>query len=280
MKVMKTNELTLKIGHKIQIFSNPIVMGIVNCTPDSFYKESRKQLKEDVLRLTEKHLKDGASIIDIGGHSTRPGAQSITERQEIERLSGPLSWIQEHFPGVLISIDTFKSSVADYCLSNGAHIINDISGGEFDPIILDVISKFDCPYIAMHLIGNYSTMHNAYSYNAIEEDVYAYFELKYNTYKNKGIHQVIIDPGFGFSKSLEDNFRLLKNLEILKQLSLPILVGVSRKRMIWQTLNSSSEEALNGTSVLNTIALKNGASILRVHDVKEAMESIKLMQRL
>lgn len=277
---MKTNELKLKIDHKIHIYSYPIVMGIVNCTPDSFYGGSRKQLKENILTLVEKHLNDGATIIDIGGFSTRPGTQFITEKEEIERISAPLAWILERFPNAILSIDTFRSSVADYCLSHGAHIINDISGGEFDPEILDVVAKFNCPYIAMHLIGNLTTMHNEYNYVAIEEDVCSYFELKYSTYKNKGIHNVIIDPGFGFSKSKEDNFRLLKNLKTLQKLSLPILVGLSRKRMIWQTLDLNPNEALNGTSILNTIALQNSASILRVHDVKEAMEAIKLIKML
>ncbi len=282
---MKTNELKLKTDHKFHIYSYPVVMGIVNCTPDSSYGGSRKQLKEDILTLVEKHLNDGATIIDIGGFSTRPGTQFISDKvisdkEEIERISGPLTWIREKFPYTILSIDTFRSSVADYCLSHGAHIINDISAGEFDPEILDVVSRFNCPYIAMHLLGNLTTMHNEYDYVAIEEDVCSYFELKYSKYKSKGIDNVIIDPGFGFSKSKEDNFRLLKNLEVLKKLSLPILVGVSRKRMIWQTLDSSPNEALNGTSVLNTIALQNGASILRVHDVKEAIETIKLVQQL
>ncbi len=276
---MKFSELTLKINDKIFTYDKPIVMGIVNCTPDSFHTGSRKQLKDELLNLVEKHISDGATIIDLGGFSTRPNAKFVSEMDELERLKEPLSWIKEKFPDILISIDTFRASVADYCLKNGAHIINDISAGSFDSELPNVVTKHNCPYIIMHLNGDLTTMHNNFTYQNITEDVLKYFEQKIDFFRQKGISQLIIDLGFGFSKSMEDNFELLRNLAQFKQLNTPILAGLSRKRMIWQTLNSSPSEALNGTTVLNTLALQAGAQILRVHDVKEAVEVVRLVQK-
>lgn len=276
---MKFSELTLKINDKIFTFDKPIVMGIVNCTPDSFHVNSRKQLKDELLRLVEKHISDGATIIDLGGFSTRPNAKFISEIDELERLKEPLSWIKEKFPDTLISIDTFRSLVADYCLNNGAHIINDISAGSFDTELPNVIAKHDCPYVIMHLNGDLATIHNDFTYQNITEDVLKYFDQKIEFLHQKGISQLIIDLGFGFSKSMDDNFELLQNLDLFKKLNTPILTGLSRKRMIWQTLNSSPSNALNGTTVLNTLALQAGAQILRVHDVKEAVEVVRLVQK-
>lgn len=277
---MKFSELTVKINDKIFTYDKPIVMGIVNCTPDSFHADSRKQLKDELLRLVEKHISDGATIIDLGGFSTRPNAKFVSEIDELERLKEPLSWIKEKFPDTLIAIDTFRSSVADYCLKNGAHIINDISAGSFDTELPNVIAKYDCPYIIMHLNGDLATMHNDFMYQNITEDVLKYFKQKIQFLHQKGITQLIVDLGFGFSKSMDENFELLQNLTQFKQLNAPILVGLSRKRMIWQTLNSSPNEALNGTTVLNTLALQAGVQILRVHDVKEAMEVVELVRKL
>ena len=277
---MKFSELTVKINDKIFTYDKPIVMGIVNCTPDSFHADSRKQLKDELLRLVEKHISDGATIIDLGGFSTRPNAKFVSEIDELERLKEPLSWIKEKFPDTLIAFDTFRSSVADYCLKNGAHIINDISAGSFDTELPNVIAKYDCPYIIMHLNGDLATMHNDFMYQNITEDVLKYFKQKIQFLHQKGITQLIIDLGFGFSKSMDENFELLQNLTQFKQLNAPILVGLSRKRMIWQTLNSSPNEALNGTTVLNTLALQAGVQILRVHDVKEAMEVVELVRKL
>jgi dihydropteroate synthase len=276
---MKTNETTLKIKDKIISLESPIVMGIINCTPDSFFDESRKNKKDDVLFTAEKQLKEGASILDLGAFSTRPNTVSVSFNEELERVCNPLSWIKDEFPSCIVSIDTFRGNIAQECLNNGADIINDISGGTFDDVMLDVIKKYDCPYIAMHLQGDFNTMHKKYDYTKIEIEVLNYFQDKVKLYQKKGIHQVIIDPGFGFSKSTMDNFQLLNKLEILKQLNLPILVGISRKKMIWETLNATPKDVLNGTSVLHAIALYKGASILRVHDVKEAVEAIKLTSK-
>lgn len=272
--------MELKFANKINTFAHPIVMGIINCTPDSFFEGSRKQLRDDVLQLAARHLKDGASILDLGAFSTRPGIDFISEHEELNRIKEPLKWITSEFPEAWISVDTFRASVADFCLQNGAHIINDISGGQFDEQLLDVVSRYQCPYIAMHLQGTPETMHQDYVYEDISKDVIHYFEKQITKYRSKGIQQLILDPGFGFSKSMNDNFRLLAHLKELKTLSLPVLAGISRKRMIWKTLESSPEQALNGTTVLNTIALLKGADILRVHDVREAVEAVRLVSRM
>lgn len=273
---MKTNEITLKINNKIHSFPHPIVMGIVNYTPDSFYRKSRVSQKDEVLFLAEKHLNEGAKLLDLGAFSTRPGSAQIDENEELERITLPLQWVTDYFPEALLSIDTFHAKIAEYSLQNGASIINDISGGTYDTKILDVVAKYDVPYIAMHVSADFKTIHEEMESSDILHDVSDYFDQKIALYKSKGITQIILDPGFGFSKKMNDNFTLLNRLSELKKLGYPILVGLSRKRMIWQTLDISIDEALNGTTVLNTIALQNGASILRVHDVKEAMEAIKL----
>lgn len=277
---MKTNEMELKIKDKIISLASPVVMGIINCTPDSFYSSSTAQKKNNLLRAAEKHLSEGASIIDLGGFSTRPNADIIDESEELDRVLNSLIWIKQAFPHALISIDTFRSKIAEESLKNGADIINDISAGNFDENMFSVIKQYNCPYILMHLQGNINTMHDGYTYTDVTQDVFEYFERKITQCREQGIEQLIIDPGFGFSKSMEDNYRLLNQLSVLNKLDLPILVGVSRKRMIWQLLKTTPELALNGTSVLNTVALLNGASILRVHDVKEAFESIQLIKRL
>lgn len=271
--------LTLKIANKIRIYESPIVMGIVNCTPDSFYEGSRKQTEIEILSEVEKHLSEGATLIDLGAYSTRPGVQAVSLDEEKKRLANPLKWIHQHFPEAIISVDTFRSEVAEFSLANGAHIINDISAGGFDEKTLDVVSNYQCPYIAMHLEGTLESMHQTPQREDVVQDVINYFQQKIQLFQQKGIEQIIIDPGFGFSKTMDDNFQLLHHLDALQSLSYPILTGVSRKRMVWQTLHSSPKEALNGTSVLNTIALMKGSSILRVHDVKEATEAIRLIYR-
>lgn len=271
------DEWTLTIRGEVRRFTEPVVMGIINCTPDSFYAPSRGQLRDDVMAMARAHVEAGAAMLDLGAFSTRPGGEMISEDEELSRLQGPLAWVSEAFPEVLLSVDTFRASVADYCLEHGAHIINDISGGQFDSSILDVVARADVPYIVMHLQGDPATMHASYTYEQIEQDVMDYFTSLLERLEAKGITQGIIDPGFGFSKPLEDNFRLLRHLDMLQALHRPVLVGVSRKRMIWQTLDTSPAQALNGTTVLNSIALTKGASILRVHDVKEAVEAVRLV---
>lgn len=273
-------KLTLKSRDKIRTYDQAIVMGVINCTPDSFYDGSRKQQEQEVLSEVEKHIRNGAEIIDLGGYSTRPGVQLVAVEEELNRIKNSLKWISETYPDTLISVDTFRSEIADFALQNGADIINDISAGSFDERILEIVAKANCPYIAMHLLGDLNTMHETPEDTSITTSVLSCFEQKIELFRQKGIQQIIIDPGFGFSKTMENNFKLLNELEQLHALNLPILVGVSRKRMVWQTLHLSPKEALNGTSVLNTIALLKGAQILRVHDVKEAKECIDLTQKL
>jgi len=281
LKLKKTNEMELKINNKFYSFPSPVVMGIVNCTPDSFFEGSRKNLENEVLSTVEKHLSEGAKIIDLGAYSTRPNAQFVSVSEEIERLKNPLKWIRKKFPDCLISIDTFRSEVAKFSLENGANIVNDISGGMFDEKILEVVAKFDVPYIAMHLQGTKETMHQPYIYQNITQEVGDFFEEKVKLYRQKGIQQIILDPGFGFSKNNEQNFELLRHLEQLSQrFDLPLLVGLSRKRTIWKILRITPIEALNGTTVLNTVALLKGANILRVHDVKEAIQAVQLLEKL
>lgn len=271
---------TLKINDKIISTTQPMVMGIINCTPDSFYSNSRKQLESDILEEAQKQVSDGVFCIDLGGFSTRPGVQFVTIEEEWKRLQIPLSILKSTFPNLPLSIDTFRSEIAEKALKNGADLINDISAGSFDKRILDVVATFQCPYIAMHLEGSLQTIHKSHQKENITQTVIRYFETKIAHFSQKGIEQIILDPGFGFSKTMDDNFSLLNHLEQLKDaFDVPILAGLSRKTMIWQTLHSSPENALNGTSVLNTIALMKGATILRVHDVKEAKEAIQLTQQ-
>lgn len=270
--------MELKIQDKNREYPSPIVMGIINCTPDSFYSASRKQHEKELITAVETQIEQGADIIDIGGFSTRPGIKFITEGEELERVQLPIKWLTNAFPDQLFSIDTFRAHIANWALDNGVHIINDISAGTFDPKITEVVARYHCPYIIMHLIGNLKTMHQSVSKGDIVTEVLAYFKNKIQVLQQLGIQQLIIDPGFGFSKTMDDNFKLLKHLPELGSLDLPLLVGLSRKTMIWKTLGITPEDALNGTSVLNTIALMNGASILRVHDVKAAVEAINLFQ--
>lgn len=274
-----TPTFSLTINGTERHFDQPIVMGVINCTPDSFYADSRAQLRDEIMGLATKHVEDGATIIDLGAFSTRPGGEAVSAAEELARLREPLGWIVEAFPEIIVSIDTFRASVAAYGLAHGAHIINDISGGRFDPDLLDVVASAHVPYVAMHAQGDVASMHEKYAYSRVERDVVAYFAELVERLAARGIDQVIVDPGFGFSKSMEDNFRLLHRLDALRPLDCPILAGLSRKRMIWQTLDSSPALALNGTTVLNTIALMSGASILRVHDVREAMEAVALVAK-
>lgn len=275
-----TSAFSLTINGVQRHFDQPIVMGVINCTPDSFYAGSRGRLHEEIMSLAARHVEAGATIIDLGAFSTRPQSELVSELEELARLKEPLQWIAEAFPRAIISIDTFRASVAEYCLAHGAHMINDISGGQFDGNMLDVVASAGVPYVAMHLRGDISTMHAKYTYSSVERDVVDYFTRLLARLDAKGITQSIIDPGFGFSKSTEDNFRLLNHLGVLQSLGRPVLAGLSRKRMIWQTLDSSPALALNGTTVLNTIALMKGASILRVHDAREAMEAVALTSRV
>lgn len=268
---------TINAGGHLVDFSEPKVMGILNLTPDSFYQASRVATVETALTRAEKMLNEGADILDLGAYSSRPGADDLPPTEEEERLLPVIKAIRNEFPQAILSIDTFRASVAEASIAAGAHIINDISGGELDPKMFETIGRLQVPYILMHMRGTPRTMNSLAHYKDIVGELITYFSQKLALLREQHVHDAILDPGFGFAKSATHNFTLLHHLEEFKILGLPILVGLSRKRTIWQTLNITSEEALNGTSVLNTIALLKGASILRVHDVKEAAEAVKLV---
>lgn len=253
-------------------------MGVINLTPDSFYSGSRLQNQKDYLEKAEQMLREGASILDIGGQSTRPRAKLLTVEQENSRVLPALDAILKHFPQTVISIDTFYADAARAAIDHGAAIVNDISAGDMDKDMIPVVGRLKVPYIAMHMQGTPATMQDNPQYENIVEEILDYFIKKVAACKAAGILDIIIDPGLGFGKTLSHNYTLLKHLSVYRILELPIMVGVSRKSMIWKLLNSKPEDALNGTTVLNILALQNGADILRVHDVKPAMEAIQLWE--
>lgn len=261
---------------KLINISSPKVMGILNLTPDSFYDGDMYNNEKTILNQVEKMLNDGASFIDIGAYSSRPGAAHVSEDEEKNRIIKIVELLAKEFPKANLSIDTFRSSVADECLSAGACVINDITGSEYDSEILKIAHKHNAPYIMMHIRGMPADMMKNNKYNNLIKDILYYFSKKIEAARSAKVNDIIIDPGFGFSKDIDQNYSLLKNLDLLKSLNLPILVGLSRKSMIYKLLKTTPEYALNGSTTLNTIALLNGASILRVHDVKEAMECIKI----
>lgn len=258
----------------------PKVMGIINVTPDSFYDGGKTTKISEILKQAEKMLHDGASFLDIGGYSSRPGAEAISEAEELQRVLPPIEAIVKVFPEAIISIDTFRASVAKFTIEAGAALINDISAGSLDPDMLNVVSSLKVPYIMMHMRGNPQTMTQHADYENISKEVLQYFSEKIAAARALGIDDIVVDPGFGFAKTRKLNFELLNNLELFKHLEVPYLVGLSRKSMIYKTLGITVKNALNGTTVLQTIALLKGASIVRVHDVKEAQECITLIQNL
>lgn len=260
--------------------STPKVMGIINLTPDSFYSQSRKPEVADALQQAEKMLADGAAFLDLGAYSSRPGAVDISAQEEIDRLLPAAEAIAKAFPEAIMSIDTFRASVAEAAVKGGAHIINDISGGELDDQMFATAARLQVPYILMHMRGNPTTMTQLTDYNDIFTDVFDYLQQKYAELKRLGIHDVILDPGFGFAKKTEQSYELLNRMQDFDMLGLPVLVGVSRKRMIYHVTGGDAANALNGTTVVNTIALTKGADILRVHDVKAAVEAVKIYQML
>lgn len=260
-------------------FNRPVVMGIMNVTPDSFFDGGKYQGLTAVLEHCHKMVADGADIIDIGAFSTRPGSERISDKEEIERIIPALKAIRKEFPDILISIDTFCQSVANQCIEEDADIINDISGGLFDENMIPFIGKNHIPYVLMHITGTLEGMHKEEIISEnVHETVRQFFETQVNKLFEYGEQQIILDPGIGFNKTIECNFGLLKDIDKYRINDLPVLIGISRKSLIYKTLNISSEEALNGTTTLNTIALLNGADILRVHDVKEAVEAVKLVR--
>lgn len=260
-------------------FDRSVVMGIMNVTPDSFFDGGKYQGLTAVLEHCHKMVADGADIIDIGAFSTRPGSERISDKEEIERIIPALKAIRKEFPDILISIDTFRQSVANQCIEEGADIINDISGGLFDENMIPFIGKNHIPYVLMHITGTLEGMHKEEIISEnVHEKVRQFFETQVNKLLEYGEQQIILDPGIGFNKTIECNFGLLKDIDKYRINDLPVLIGISRKSLIYKTLNISPEEALNGTTTLNTIALLNGADILRVHDVKEAVEAVKLVR--
>ena len=268
---------TLNCRGRLLVIESPLVMGIINATPDSFYEGSRFMGGEKILQQAAIMLKEGADILDIGGQSTRPGSIQLNEEEELSRIIEPLELLHKHFPEAIISVDTYYSKVVKEAVSAGASIVNDISGGNLDENMLSTVGKLRVPYICMHMQGKPQTMQREPHYENVTREVLDFFIKKMDDCKKAGIHDVIIDPGFGFGKTIKHNFELLKNFSVFKMLEKPLLAGISRKSTIYRTLGVSSNDALNGTTVLNTIALLNGANILRVHDVKEAKEAVKLV---
>jgi len=271
---------TLNCNGRLITAERPLVMGIINLTPDSFFEGSRVDGTDAVLRHAEQMIRDGADIIDIGGQSTRPGATLLTEDEELSRVSAVMDVVTDKFPETVFSIDTFYGRVAELCISAGASMINDVSGAQIDSSILNVAARMNVPYVCMHIIGTPQNMQQHARYENVTREVLDYFVMKIQQCRAAGINDIIIDPGFGFSKTIDHNFELLSNLGALKIAGVPLLAGLSRKSTVYKTLGVSPGEALNGTTVLNTVALMNGADILRVHDVKEAVECVKLIEKL
>lgn len=255
------------------------VMAILNLTPDSFYRDSRIATIDEALKRTSSFLKAGAKFIDLGAYSSRPGAIHISEEEELNRLIPIVEAIAKEFPEALLSIDTFRARVAETAINAGAHLINDISAGNLDEMMFETVARLNVPYIMMHMKRDPQTMQENPSYENIANEVFGYFADKIKALQHLGVKDIIIDPGFGFAKTIDHNYELLQKMEILNSFELPILVGFSRKSMITKVLQNKASDALNGTSILNTIALTKGASILRVHDVKEAVECITLVEK-
>jgi len=272
--------MTINCKGKLIDVTTPKVMGILNLTPDSFYDGGKYKNESEIVSQVETMLKNGATFIDIGAYSSRPNATHISEAEELQRLLPIITLLIEEFPEITISIDTFRSEVAKQAIQAGAALINDISAGKLDENMLQTVANLQVPYIMMHMKGTPQNMKAQANYNNIMKELLFYFSERINEAKKLGIKDIIVDPGFGFAKNTAQNFEVLKHLELLKILEFPILAGVSRKSMIYKTLENTAQEALNGTTVLNTIALQKGATILRVHDVKEATETIKLTDQL
>ena len=260
--------------------SIPKVMGILNITPNSFYDGGKYKSDAAILLQVEKMLVEGATFIDLGAYSSKPGAEFVSEEMEQNRLLSTITIILKEFPNTVLSIDTFRSQVAQKCIESGAAIINDISAGFLDDKMLETVASLEVPYIMMHMKGNPETMQSMTNYDDILKEMMFYFSERINKARSFGLNDIIIDPGFGFAKTLEQNYEVFGKMEYFNMLELPLLVGISRKSMIYKLLGSTPDTALNGTTVLNTIALQKGAKILRVHDVKEAVECVKIINQL
>ena len=274
------SNITLNYQGKLIEFDTPIIMGIVNTTPDSFYEGSRVESTNQIIEQVNQFVKEGVDIIDVGGYSSRPGADEVSEEEEINRILPAIKLIRQTFKNLLISIDTFRPNVAKIALENGANIINDISGGQFDEQIFNIASTYSAPYIMMHMRGTPQNMQNNTHYEQLIKELVYFFSKQIQTAQKNGVKDIIIDPGLGFSKTLEQNYEIIKHLDLFKVLDKPILIGASRKSMLYKLLDISADESLNATTVINTIALLNGANILRVHDVKEAVELKKTYRKI
>jgi len=273
--------MTINCNGQLIDFKTPKVMGILNITPDSFYDGGLYQSEDNILAQVDKMLKDGATFIDVGAYSSRPGADDIPVKEELDRLLPVLHVLKQEFKNdILISVDTFRSDVAEKGIHEGANIINDISGGVLDNRMFEVVALYQVPYVMMHMKGTPQNMKALNQYDDLVLEVKHYFSERIDLALKKGIADLIIDPGFGFAKNINQNFELLNKFELLKYFDFPILCGVSRKSMIYKTLNVSPQKALNGTTALNMLALQKGAHILRVHDVKEAVECVELHKKL
>ncbi len=274
------NRFTIRCRGKLTDLSKPLVMGIINITDDSFFAESRTRELHHIVERAGDMLQQGAAMLDIGAQSTRPGAPETGPDKELERLLPALHAILHHYPDAILSIDTYHAAVAEKCILAGASIVNDISAGDMDPQMLRTVARLQVPFIAMHMKGTPADMQKNPQYEDVVREVLDYFIRKVAQCREAGIRDVIIDPGFGFGKTLEHNYRLLKEMEVLHMLQTPLLVGVSRKSMVYRLLGNTAADALNGTTVLHTLALEKGASILRVHDVKAATEAIHIVSYL
>ena len=275
------NSKTINIKGQLLSLDEPQVMGILNVTPDSFYAGSRKQTEAAIIDRIETILREGASIIDVGGYSSRPDAAEVSETEEMQRLEMALQPLLQHYPDVVVSVDTFRSSVARQCVEKyGVAMINDISGGELDERMFDTVAQLRVPYIMMHMRGTPQTMQQQTDYEDVTAGLLKYFSQKLERLFRLGVNDVILDPGFGFSKTLTQNYELMRHLGDFRIFGLPLLVGVSRKSMIYKLLGTTPEESLNGSTVLHTYALLQGADILRVHDVRAAREAVQIVQQL
>jgi len=263
---------------KLIDLSTPKVMGILNITPDSFYDGGKNDSDQVIIDKVQKMLDDGATFVDIGAYSSKPNAEFVSEAEELRRIIPVIELLVKVFPEILISVDTFRSEVVKASIESGASIINDISAGNLDAKMMEIVAKYNVPYIMMHMKGDPKTMQSLTNYDDIIKEMLFYFSEKVNEARSLGINDIIIDPGFGFAKTLEQNFEIMNKLELFQMLDLPLLSGISRKSMIYKTLGTTPQESLNGTTFLNTVSLMKGAKILRVHDVKEAVECVALFE--
>jgi dihydropteroate synthase len=256
-------------------------MGILNVTPDSFYAESRTSGEQNILNRVKQILQEGGSMVDIGAYSSRPGADEVTTEEEMRRLREALVVIRREYPDVVLSVDTFRADVAKMCVEEyGVQIVNDISGGMLDPRMFETVARLGVPYILMHMRGNPKTMQQMTEYKDFVKDVFIYFAEKLQQLRDLGQKDIILDPGFGFGKTLEQNYELMQHLREFKMFDLPVLVGISRKSMIYKLFGTTPQESLNGTTILNTYSLTQGAHILRVHDVKQAVEAVQIVDKI